>query len=127
MYKKDLIAIYKDKINNIIQKIYKQFKSQPQNYDHNNTLNHFKILPVLLNKLILQFNSIYHLIDYQEGNEHIDEFQLHIKNTKIFRSSLSAEVFGIHNKRDLDKLYRRRQNMNNKYQKNLQSVYISCS
>lgn len=42
----------------------------------------------------------YNLSSDQEDNEDIDELPLPVKNAKAFRSSVSAEVFGMHNKKE---------------------------
>lgn len=42
----------------------------------------------------------YNLSSDQDDNEEIEELPLPPKNSKAFRSSVSAEVFGIHNKKE---------------------------
>ncbi|CAD8199388.1 unnamed protein product [Paramecium octaurelia] len=101
MNNKERITRYKEKVNDVIQKmIYELFKSQPENYidwmiQYLESVK-FQSSKAFSTKIAIEYN----LSSEEEENEEVDELPLPAKNAKTFRSSVSAEVFGVHNKKE---------------------------
>ncbi|CAD8127332.1 unnamed protein product [Paramecium sonneborni] len=99
MNNKEKLAKYKEKVNEVIQKmVYELFKHQPENYVDwmIEYLQLIKLSRHARESLIVEYN----ISSEDDGNEEIDELPQPLKNNKVFRSSVSAEVFGVYNKKE---------------------------
>ncbi|CAD8108221.1 unnamed protein product [Paramecium primaurelia] len=99
MNNKEKLAKYKEKVNQVIQKmVYELFKHQPDNYVDwmIEYLQLTRLSKHSRESLIVEYN----VSSDEEAFEEIDQLPQPSGNTKVFRSSVSAEVFGIHNKKE---------------------------
>ncbi|CAD8182738.1 unnamed protein product [Paramecium pentaurelia] len=101
MNNKDKFANYKAKVNDVIQNmIYELFKKQPENYidwmieylEVRRAKHHVKATQSL--------QITYHISSEEENQDDVDEMENTIKKEQQFRTSVSAEVYGLYNKKE---------------------------
>ncbi|CAD8119317.1 unnamed protein product [Paramecium sonneborni] len=101
MSSKDKIAKYKVKVNDVIQNmVYELFKKQPENYI-DWMIQYLEVRRTKLHVKGSQSQQIeYHISSEEENEDDVDQLENAIKKDQQFRTSVSAEVYGLHNKKE---------------------------
>ncbi|CAD8120413.1 unnamed protein product [Paramecium sonneborni] len=101
MNSKDKISKYKAKVNDVIQNmVYELFKKQPENYI-DWMIQYLEVRRAKNNVRTTQSLQIeYHISSEEDNAEDVDELEKAVRKEQQFRTSVSAEVYGLYNKKE---------------------------